>query len=156
MPSDPPPDPRDPDVVAAQRRGAGVLHGQARPTVAVAAGGVLGALARWAVGLLAPTPPGAFPWATFGINVVGCLLMGVVVAFVVERPGAHPLLRPFLGVGVLGGFTTFSTFAVDAEVLLTGGHRVTALLSLAGTALTAVAATALGLWVTRRLAGVTR
>lgn len=156
MTSDPPPDPRAPDVVAAQRRDAGVLHGQARPTAAVAAGGVLGALARWLVGVLAPTPPGAFPWATFGVNAVGCLLMGVVVALVVERPGAHPLLRPFLGVGVLGGFTTFSTFAVDAEVLLAGGHRATALLSLAGTALTAVAATALGLWATRRLAGVTR
>jgi fluoride exporter len=133
-----------------------VLRGQARPAAAVAAGGVLGALARWAVGLAAPTPPGAFPAGTFGVNAVGCLLMGVVVVLVVERPGAHPLLRPFLGVGLLGGFTTFSTFAVDAQELLAGGHRATALLSLAGTALTAVAATALGLWVTRRLVGVAR
>ena len=133
-----------------------VLHGQARPTAAVAAGGVLGALARWAAGVAAPTAPGTFPATTFGVNVVGCLLMGVVVALVVERPGAHPLLRPFLAVGVLGGFTTFSTFAVDAQELLAGGHRTTALLSLAATALTAVAATALGLWVTRRVTGVTR
>jgi CrcB protein len=133
-----------------------VLHGQARPTAAVAAGGVLGALARWAAGLAAPTAPGTFPAATFGVNAVGCLLMGVVVALAVERPGAHPLLRPFLGVGVLGGFTTFSTFAVDAQALLAGGHRATALLYLAGTALTAVAATALALSVTRRLAGRAR
>jgi len=154
--SDPLPDPRDPGVVAAQRRDAAVLRGQARPTAAAAAGGVLGALARWAVGLAAPTAPGAFPWATLGINVLGSLLMGVVVALVVERPGAHPLLRPFLGVGVLGGFTTFSTFAVDAEALLAGGHRTTALLYLVGTAVAAVAATALGLWLTRRLAGRAR
>ncbi|HWN29149.1 MAG TPA: fluoride efflux transporter CrcB [Actinomycetospora sp.] len=156
MTTDPPPDPHARDVVAAQRRGAGVLRGQARPTAAVAVGGVVGALARWAAGLVAPTAPGTFPAATFGVNVVGCLLMGVVVTLVVERPGAHPLLRPFLGVGVLGGFTTFSTFAVDAEALLAGGHRATALLYLAGTAVTAVAATALGLWVTRRLAGPAR
>ncbi|HSK58681.1 MAG TPA: CrcB family protein [Actinomycetospora sp.] len=133
-----------------------VLHGQARPTAVVAAGGVLGALARWAVGLAAPTAPGTFPAATFGVNAVGCLLMGVLVALAVERPGAHPLLRPFLGVGVLGGFTTFSTFAVEAEALLAGGHRATALLYLTGTALTALAATVLGLQVTRRLTGRAR
>jgi fluoride exporter len=133
-----------------------VLRGQARPTAVVAAGGVLGTLARWVVGLAAPTAPGTFPAATFGVNAVGCLLMGVLVALAVERPGAHPLLRPFLGVGVLGGFTTFSTFAVEADALLAGGHRATALLSLTGTALTTVAATVLGLRVTRRLVGRAR
>jgi fluoride exporter len=151
--SDPPPDPRDPDVVPAQRRDAGVLRGQARPTAAVAAGGVLGALARWAVGLAAPTAPGAFPWATFGINVLGSLLMGVLVVVVTEVRTAHPLVRPFLGTGVLGGFTTFSTFAVDADLLLAGGHRATALLYVAATVLAAVGAAALGTALTRRFAG---
>jgi CrcB protein len=123
-----------------------------RAVAAVAAGGALGSLARWAAGLALPATPGAFPLATFGVNVVGCLLMGVLAA-VLDTRSSHPLLRPFLGVGVLGGFTTFSTFAVDARLLLDGGHRATALAYLAGTAGAAVAATAAGLLATRRLVG---
>jgi CrcB protein len=130
--------------------GSPVLAGQGAAVAVVAAGGVLGALARWGVGLLLPAPPGTFPWATFGINVLGSLLMGVLVVLVTEAVAAHPLVRPFLGVGVLGGFTTFSTFAVDAQTLLAGGHRATALAYLAGTVLAAVAAAALGMTLTRR------
>src|SRR4051794_7335871 len=100
-----------------------VVRGQGPAVVVVALGGVLGSLARWGVGVAFPTPAGTFPWATFGINVLGSLVMGVLVVVVTEVYTAHPLIRPFLGVGVLGGFTTFSTFAVDAQSLLLGGHR---------------------------------
>ena len=130
-----------------------VVRGQVPAIAVVALGGVLGSLARWGVGLAVPTPPGTFPWATFGINVLGSLLMGVLVVVVTEFSTAHPLVRPFLGVGVLGGFTTFSTFAVDAQGLLLTGHRATALASLAGTIVAAVGAAALGTALTRRLAG---
>jgi CrcB protein len=108
------------------------------------------------VGLLLPAPPGTFPWATFGINVLGSLLMGVLVVLVSEAFAAHPLVRPFLGVGVLGGFTTFSTFAVDAQTLLGGGHRATALAYLVGTVLAAVLAAALGMALTRRVTAARR
>jgi fluoride exporter len=130
-----------------------VVRGQVSAIAVVALGGVLGSLARWGLGLAVPTPPGTFPWTTFGINVLGSLLMGVLVVVATEVSTAHPLVRPFLGVGVLGGFTTFSTFAVEAQDLLLTGHRATALASLAGTIVAAVGAAAMGMVLTRRLAG---
>lgn len=84
---------------------------------AVALGGALGSVARWLVEVITAPSLGGLPWATFFVNVVGCLLMGVLVARVINSPHAHPLMRPFLGTGVLGGFTTFSAYSVDAVVL---------------------------------------
>ena len=149
-------DPYAEDVIAGREPGTPVLRGQAAATVAVAIGGAIGALARWALGLAWPTPAGTFPWATFTINVVGCLLMGILVVVVTESRESHPILRPFFGVGILGGFTTFSSFAVDGQQLIEGGHLATAAAYLLGTALAAVAAAAIGLTVTRRLLVVTR
>lgn len=113
---------------------------------AVAAGGVIGALARYGAGLALPTAPGTFPLATFGVNVLGCLAMGALVAALARRPHAHPLWRPFLGTGVLGGFTTFSTYAVDADGLLAGSAPQFALGLgyLVATAVIAIGAAALG------------
>lgn len=125
--------------------------GQAPALAAIAAGGALGALARHGIGLLLPTAPGAFPAATFGINVLGCLLIGVLLVVVTEVRAAHPLVRPFLATGVLGGFTTFSTYALDARQLLGTGHAVTALGYVAGTLVAAVLATWAGAAVTRRV-----
>ncbi|NES27282.1 fluoride efflux transporter CrcB [Micromonospora terminaliae] len=98
----------------------------------IAAGGVLGALARAGLQATFPHPPTGFPWATFGINVAGCLLIGALMAVLTARP-AGPLVRPFLGVGVLGGFTTFSTYAVDAQRAVAAGSPGTALAYLAAT-----------------------
>ena len=84
---------------------------------AVAVGGVIGSLGRYAVGLGLPHGSGDFPWATVLVNVSGAFAMGLLVAFLVARPGAHPLARPFLGVGVLGGWTTFSALAIDVVQL---------------------------------------
>lgn len=123
-----------------------VLTGQTPVLTAVAVGGALGALARWAVGIALP---GAGPWATLGINVLGCLLIGVLVALAV----AAPLVRPFLGTGVLGGFTTFSGYALDGTRLLADGRPGAAAIYLAGTLAGAVGATWLGLAATRRLIG---
>lgn len=116
---------------------------------AVAAGGVLGAEARYALAAVWPHPPGGWPWATLLTNVSGCLLIGVLTVLVTERGRGHPLARPLLGVGVLGGYTTFSTAAVDAVTALATGHPGPALVSVAVTPPLALAAAALGAGATR-------
>ncbi|MET9452308.1 fluoride efflux transporter CrcB [Streptomyces cinerochromogenes] len=113
---------------------------QAPVVAVVAAGGALGAVARYALTLAWPTPPGGFPWATFWTNVSGCAAMGVLMVLVTEVWAAHRLLRPFLGTGVLGGFTTFSTYAVDTRGLVDAGRPDLGLAYLAATLLAALAA----------------
>ncbi|WP_344558628.1 CrcB family protein [Kitasatospora saccharophila] len=118
-----------------------VLRGQDRVVAAVSAGGVLGASARYGAGLLWPTARDAFPWTTLLVNALGCALIGVVLVVLTEgRRTPHPLLRPFLATGILGGFTTFSTYAVDAQQLFDHALPGRALLYLAGTLLAALVA----------------
>ena len=88
----------------------------------IAVGGAVGSLSRYAVGLGLPHDPDGFPWATFVVNVTGSLAMGLLVAWVLSMLTPHPWLRPFLGVGVLGGWTTFSSFALDVHTLSAAGH----------------------------------
>jgi CrcB protein len=121
---------------------------------AIAAGGAVGALARQLVGVALPTAPGAFPWGTFLVNVSGCLLIGVLMAALRLLPARHRLVRPFLGVGVLGGFTTFSTYAVQSHELVRSGHPVVAMVYLGGTVLAALLAVVAGVFLVRRGAGV--
>jgi CrcB protein len=120
----------------------------------IAVGGASGALARYGVELLLPTEPGRFPWGTFAINVVGCLLIGVLMVLVTDVFTGRPLLRPFLGVGVLGGFTTFSTYANEARGLLRPGSVPVAFGYLAGTLVSALLAVLVGMVVARRLWGL--
>ena len=127
------------------------LRGQGRTFVAVAVGGALGALARYGIGLLMPHPSGVFPWATFLINVLGGFLIGVLIVTVTERGRTHPLARPFFVTGILGGFTTFSTYAVDAQQLIAAGRVGVAGAYLAGTLVAAVGATWVGLALARRV-----
>ncbi|SHE50584.1 CrcB protein [Streptoalloteichus hindustanus] len=119
----------------------------------VALGGALGALARYGVGLAAPARPGGFPLATFAINLLGCLLMGVLIVLVTEVWSGHRLARPFLGTGFLGGFTTFSTYAVDGQRLLAAGRVGVALLYLVGTLVGALLAVVAGMALTRAVTG---
>jgi CrcB protein len=84
----------------------------------VAAGGVLGAEARYGIGEALPHTTTEFPWATVLINASGCLAIGVLLVVLLERTTPHRLWRPFLAVGVLGGYTTFSSFSVDVLELL--------------------------------------
>ena len=88
---------------------------------AIAAGGMLGSLGRYAVGLVLPHTGAAFPWATFLVNLTGAAAMGVLVVWVLSMDRPHPWLRPFLGVGVLGGWTTFSSYAVEGRDLFASG-----------------------------------
>lgn len=90
--------------------------------VAIALGGVIGAESRYGLATALPHTGGQFPWSTLIINVVGCLLIGVLMVLLLELASPHRLARPFLGIGVLGGYTTFSTFTVDAERLV-NAHR---------------------------------
>jgi CrcB protein len=127
--------------------------GQAPLLAVVAAGGVLGALARYGLDVAFPYRAAGFPFATFGINVTGCLMIGVLFVLSTEVWVAHRLLRPFLGTGVLGGYTTFSTAIVDTQHLAGAGAPRTALVYLFGTLAAALAAMYLGVVGTRLLVG---
>lgn len=136
-------DPAQERELAAPRRA--VLLG------AIALGGVLGAESRWALGLAWPHRPDQFPWSTLVINVSGCLLMGVLMVVITERRTPHPLVRPLLGVGVLGGYTTFSTYAVDAVQAVHAGRAWLALGYVVATPVLAVLAIAAGAGAARSL-----
>jgi CrcB protein len=98
---------------------------------AVAAGGAAGACLRWLLGTGFPVADGGFPWTTFAINVTGSVLLALLPAVPAIR--RHPLLPPALGTGLLGGFTTLSTYSEETRALLASGHTGTASAYLLGT-----------------------
>jgi len=118
---------------------------------AISVGGAAGAAARYLIGATWPTPAGSFPVSTLAINVLGCALIGVLMVLTTEIWTRQRLLRPFLGTGVLGGFTTFSTYTVDIQRLVAGAHPGTALLYLAFTPIGALLAVWATATATRRL-----
>jgi len=130
------------------RAAQGVLVRRRSVLAVISAGGALGAVSRWEVGRLLPTTGGGFPWATFWINVSGAFALGVLMVLVTDLlpPSRH--LRPFVGVGFLGGYTTFSTYALDTRGLLVAGHGGAAAAYLFGT----LAAGLLATWVAIALA----
>lgn len=120
--------------------------------VAVAAGGALGGTARYGVTRIVADGAGGFPWSTLLVNTVGSLALGTAVAVAATRwPAAHRLLA-FAGVGVCGGFTTWSTFMTDAVLLGRDGHGTMAAGYLAVTLVAGLAAMVSGLLVGRRVA----
>ncbi|HEV2086896.1 MAG TPA: CrcB family protein [Cryptosporangiaceae bacterium] len=123
----------------------------------VSTGGALGALGRHAVTLAYGDPPGAFPWGTLTVNASGCFLIGLLMAWVTIHAGPSArLVRPFLGTGVLGGYTTFSAYVVDAHLLLRAGRSALVLAYVAGTLAVALGAVWCGAALARRvLPGVT-
>jgi CrcB protein len=102
----------------------------------VAAGGLAGVLARYGLGVLV-----ASIWTVVVINLAGCLALGVLMVVAADW---SPAVRDGLGIGFLGGFTTFSTFAVQTVIEADGGHAGTAALYLAVSVVGGVAAAALG------------
>ncbi|MFD4181719.1 fluoride efflux transporter CrcB [Rhodococcus sp. NPDC058514] len=127
------------------------VRGEGTLLAVVALGGGIGALARYGIAHAIPTRE--MPWATLITNVLGCLLIGILMVLITEVAAAHRLLRPFLGVGVLGGFTTFSTYAVEVRGLLASGSYPIAFVYLVGTVLAALAAVLAGVWGARYVTG---
>ena len=109
-----------------------------------AAGGAVGALARWAVAEALPSATGGWPWATLLVNLTGCFLIGVLFAVLAARSAEPPWARPFLGVGVLGGYTTYSAFAVELVQMADEGALLPAASYLIASGVGGVAAVALG------------
>jgi CrcB protein len=141
-------------------------YGRRTLLLAIAAGGVVGAESRVGVSHLlergASGPgPGAWPWDTLAVNVSGCFLVAVLMVAVggpasqqgrtVRRGFAHPLARPFLGVGVLGGFTTFSAYAVEVRTLAVDGQPALAALYAVLSVAAGLVAVVLGLAAGRAL-----
>jgi fluoride exporter len=129
----------------------GTVREQAPVVAAVAAGGAIGACARYGATLLWPTTPGGFPWTTLAVNVSGCALMGVVMVMITAVWAGRRLLRPLLGTGILGGYTTFSAYTGEIEHLVSTGHALPALTYLVATPVAALAATWSAATITRRL-----
>lgn len=139
-----------PDTPATGSRPPRNLLGHPWPVLAaVSAGGVLGALARALLSRRFPPPPDGFAWVTFAVNVSGCLLIGGLMVLVSELWTGRRLLRPFLGVGVLGGYTTFSGYVLDAERGYAAGSPGPATAYLLATPVAAVLAAYLGSRLTR-------
>lgn len=109
-----------------------------------ALGGVLGSLARWALAEAVPPSPAGWPWATLLVNVSGCFLMGALLAVLAARSPEPPWARPFLGVGVLGGYTTYSAFAVEVVGLVDDGAAVLAVSYVLASLVGGIGAVALG------------
>jgi fluoride exporter len=114
-------------------------NGHMRSIGVVALGGAVGASLRWGVGQLIEPRTDGFPWATFIVNVVGCVAIGFAARRVPRNSDA------WLGlvVGVLGGLTTFSAFAVETRSLLDSGHAATAAAYVVATLVVGLGATEL-------------
>ena len=94
----------------------------------VGLGGLIGSVLRYLVSLLPLRHAGGFPLLTLGINVLGAFLLGLIMAAAGKNASIDPRALLFLKVGVCGGFTTFSTFALEAQGLLSGGKPAAAIL----------------------------
>jgi CrcB protein len=124
-----------------------------RAYVLAALGGALGALARWGVATALSGSPGSWPWATLLVNLTGCLAIGMLFAVLAARFPASPWLRPFLAVGVLGGYTTYSAFAVEVVRMIEAGVAVAAAGYVVASVLGGVLAVAAGVLLGRTVAG---
>ncbi|MCM2474932.1 fluoride efflux transporter CrcB [Rhizobium sp. CG5] len=117
----------------------------------VAAGGAVGSVARYAVGVWAIRTLGpALPWGTFIVNIVGSFVIGLFAEMVAGKFSASPELRLLLITGFLGGFTTFSAFSLDAISLIERGASTSALIYVVGSVTLSIAAVIAGLALGRQ------
>jgi CrcB protein len=122
--------------------------------VAVAAGGALGAPARYALDRAVTVGGGDFPWGTFVVNVSGCFALGALVGALLAHWPTARYARAFGAAGFLGSFTTFSTFALEVDLLVERGHLVVAAAYVVASLFAGLAATAVGLTIARWSADV--
>ena len=125
------------------------VHGGS--VVAVAAGGFVGGLVRYLVGLAWPTPPASVPWAIVAVNTAGSFILALLVVLVLEVLPPTTYLRPAVGTGFCGALTTFSSVTVAVDRLVAGGAAAVALLYLLVSLVAGIAAVALGVLVGRRI-----
>lgn len=119
----------------------------------VALGGGLGAASRYGVSLAVPARAGEWPWATFTINVTGSLLIGALAGWLATRGDAGEPWRLFLGVGVLGGFTTFSAYSLETMRMVERNDWLGASTYSLGSVIAGLAAVGLGLLIAKRVFG---
>ncbi len=120
-----------------------------RKLAAIYAGGVVGALIRVGLAEAASTGPGQWPWATFATNMVGALLLGYFFALFRDHP-EESLHHPFLGIGICGTLTTFSTMQLELYGMVDGGYLGLALAYAAVTIAAGYAFVRLGIGLERR------
>ncbi len=120
--------------------------------VSVAAGGAIGASARYGVAVL--LAPGArFPWSTLCVNVLGCFIAGLVISLLLGREQLSPNLQLFLITGILGGFTTFSAFSLDTLRLAESGQLILASVNVMANVLGALIGVVSGALLARAIVG---
>jgi CrcB protein len=147
-----------PARVPASGRPAGGRPSDLQLAAAVAVGGVLGTLARWAVVVAVPWHPPSLPVATLTVNLVGCLAIGALLTWWTEGTPPAWWVRPFAAVGFVGGFTTFSAFALEGVRLVDAGAAATAAAYVAVSVVVGLALVHFGSYGVRRVleAGMTR
>lgn len=111
--------------------------------ISVGAGGMIGSVLRYLLSLLPIRHSSGFPLVTLGVNVLGAFLIGLIVTLAGKNANLDPRALLFLQVGVCGGFTTFSSFALETHTLLQGGKLITAICYICLSVALCVCATAL-------------
>ena len=129
-----------------------------RPGVlaAVALGGAFGTPARYGISLLVHVTPGTFPWGTFWTNMSGSFVLGFFLGLVLERFPPTRYLRPFVATGFLGAYTTYSTFAVETDLLVRNGYLGVALVYVLASFGAGLAAAWVGALLARAAPGLRR
>ena len=120
--------------------------------ISVGVGGALGAVGRYGLTrAMTSSFGGGFPWGTFAVNILGSFLMGVMFSWLIERNVGSPELRAFMTTGILGAFTTFSTYSLDVVLLLKERAYLEAGGYLLGSVLLSIAGLVLGMSITKAL-----
>jgi CrcB protein len=119
----------------------------------VGIGGALGSMLRFGFSswIQAISDHKDYPWGIFFVNLLGSLVIGILAGIFMQRMWMNPLWRVALIVGVLGGFTTFSSFSLDTVTLLQSGDWMSAIMNITLTLVACLAATFLGLFLARIL-----
>jgi len=123
-----------------------------RHLLAVAAGGAVGAMLRWLMaGAVQRMAGGSFPWGTFAVNAVGSLALGFLFVYLIERSTIGELWRLAITVGLLGAFTTFSTYSLESIRLLQSGAFMLAAANVLGQVLVCLFLTWFGVQLARAI-----